>query len=382
MARTFVGFGFGAIQAGLFLYEGQRSGNFDRLVVAEVMPDVIAAVRGDGAFSLNIATATGIEQHRVTGVEIYNPCDPEDARQLVAAIAEADALGTALPSVDFYSRGAPSVADLLNEGLARRSEPCIIYTAENNIEAAQRLEEVVTARTACILNTVIGKMSQVLTDPERIDSIGLARVAPGLDRAFLVEAFNRILVDQCALPGIDVFEAKSDLLPFEEAKLYGHNATHALIGYLAQARGIETMSDALSAPDLRAFARDAFLQESGGAIIVKHAGVDPLFTPAGYKAYVEDLLVRMANPYLEDRVERIIRDPARKLGWDDRLVGTMRLALQAGIDPQRFASGAAAALRLLESSFSAGSLRSLWGVTSGEADAVIACIERAWETPC
>ena len=135
MARTFVGFGFGAIQAGLFLYEGQRSGNFDRLVVAEVMPDVIAAVRGDGAFSLNIATATGIEQHRVTGVEIYNPCDPEDARQLVAAIAEADALGTALPSVDFYSRGAPSVADLLNEGLARRSEPCIIYTAENNIEA-------------------------------------------------------------------------------------------------------------------------------------------------------------------------------------------------------------------------------------------------------
>ena len=32
---TFVGFGFGAIQAGLFLYEAYRSGNFGRLVVAE-----------------------------------------------------------------------------------------------------------------------------------------------------------------------------------------------------------------------------------------------------------------------------------------------------------------------------------------------------------
>ncbi len=33
--RTYVGFGFGAIQAGLFLYEAFQSGNFGRLVVAE-----------------------------------------------------------------------------------------------------------------------------------------------------------------------------------------------------------------------------------------------------------------------------------------------------------------------------------------------------------
>ena len=35
-AKTFVGFGFGAIQGGLFLYEAFRSGKFGRLVVAEV----------------------------------------------------------------------------------------------------------------------------------------------------------------------------------------------------------------------------------------------------------------------------------------------------------------------------------------------------------
>ena len=40
--RTYVGFGFGAIQAGLFLYEAYRSGNFARLVVAEVLPDLVA----------------------------------------------------------------------------------------------------------------------------------------------------------------------------------------------------------------------------------------------------------------------------------------------------------------------------------------------------
>ena len=43
--RTYVGFGFGAIQAGLFLYEAFGSGAFSRLVVAEVVPEVVAAVR-------------------------------------------------------------------------------------------------------------------------------------------------------------------------------------------------------------------------------------------------------------------------------------------------------------------------------------------------
>ena len=41
--RTFVGFGFGPIQAGLFLARSASVGNFDRLVVAEVVPEVVAA---------------------------------------------------------------------------------------------------------------------------------------------------------------------------------------------------------------------------------------------------------------------------------------------------------------------------------------------------
>ena len=43
LTKTFVGFGFGAIQGGLFLYEAFRSGQFRRLVVAEVVPEVVAS---------------------------------------------------------------------------------------------------------------------------------------------------------------------------------------------------------------------------------------------------------------------------------------------------------------------------------------------------
>jgi mannitol-1-phosphate/altronate dehydrogenase len=48
-----------------------------------------------------------------------------------------------------------------------------------------------------------------------------------------------------------------------------------------------------------------------------------------------------------DTVERVARDPQRKVGWYDRLVGTMRLALSEGIVPRRFAIGAAAAFAAL-----------------------------------
>ncbi len=52
----------------------------------------------------------------------------------------------------------------------------------------------------------------------------------------------------------------------------------------------------------------------------------------------------MTNPFLNDRVERIIRDPRRKLGYGDRFFGTMREALRQGIRPSLLARGAAAAL--------------------------------------
>ncbi len=350
MSRTFVGFGFGAIQSGLFLYEAFKSGNFDRLVVAEVMPDVVDAVRKNDGYSVNVASSSGIEPHRFQGLEIYNPAVSRDWKSLVAAVAEADEIATALPSVDFYDRGEASVARLLREGFAKKQNQAVIYTGENNNRAAEILEQQAGAHDPVqFLNTVIGKMSGIVTDPQQITDDHLAPMTPGSTRAFLVEEFNRILITKIGLPGfrrgIGVFEEKSDLLPFEEAKLYGHNATHALLGYLSDECECTFMSD--SPDDLRTLARNAFTGESGAALIKKYAGNDPLFTPEGFKAYVDDLMERMLNPWLRDQVKRVIRDPRRKLSWDDRLIGTMRLCLSQGIQPTRFAKGAARAARNL-----------------------------------
>ena len=202
------------------------------------------------------------------------------------------------------------------------------------------------------LNTVIGKMSQVVTDPEELTARGLAPIAPGIDRAFLVEEFNRILVSRTTIPGfipgVEVFIEKDDLLPFEEAKLYGHNAIHALLGFIGMLKGYTKMTELKDDAALMRVARDAFIRESGAALIQKHASLgDELFTEAGYRLYAEDLLERMTNPYLADTVARAGRDVVRKLGVSDRIFGTMALALEHDIEPGNMATGALAGIALL-----------------------------------
>lgn len=366
--KTFVGIGFGPIQAGLFLYEAFRSGNFGRYVVAEVMQEVVDTVRGNaGNCWINIATGTGIRQCAVSGVEMFNPLKDDDRRALVAALAEADEVATALPSVAFYSKGEKkSVASLLSDGLKERlaagcKKRCVVYAAENHNHAAEILWDAMlpflrnraaeAEKFAQCLNTVIGKMSGVAADEDQIREQRLMRMAGNAGRCFLVEEFNRILISKIKWPdfarGITVFEEKDDLLPFEEAKLYGHNATHALLGYLARKKNYRFISDAAGDKELPGLARAAFIDESGGALCRKYHGLDELFTPAGYAAYADDLLERMLNPHLRDMVARVVRDPRRKLGWDDRLVGTMRLALNQKIEPRKYALGARVALEML-----------------------------------
>jgi mannitol-1-phosphate 5-dehydrogenase len=410
--RTFVGFGFGPIQAGLFLYEAYVAGVFGRLVVAEVVPAIVADVRANGGyFRLNIAHSDRIETVAIGPITILDPGVPEDRHTLIEAVAEADEIATAVPSVAAYTGPGPDalhriLAAGLQAKLTRGGPRAVVYTAENHNHAAEILAAAVSAELSsaeqaalpnrvCFLNTVIGKMSGVVTDPAEIATWGLAPVTPTSPRAFLVEAFNRILISRVRFAdgegferGLSVFSEKDELLPFEEAKLYGHNATHALAAYLGALAGLRFIAELVDLPGAMEVLRRAFLDESGAALCRKYAGRDPLFTPAGYAAYAEDLLVRMTNPHLHDTVARVGRDPQRKLGWDDRLIGTMRLAWSQGILPRYYAVGAAAALAVLDPAaltdpaMAATHLRAIWPTNAppAEQEAMLALVEQGRQT--
>lgn len=339
--HTFVGVGLGPIQTGIFL-SGAAKGGFDRIVIAEVNDEIKRAVNAAGSVTINIASADGIRQETCPHVEVYNPAIPAELEALTAAAADASELATALPSIKFFSSCAP----WMREGFARQpGRRRFVYTAENHNHAAEALEEAVGADfpNTFYLNTVVGKMSGVFPAGGELPPL-----APGAPVGHLVEAFSKIYISSC--PGIEErrvesLYVKDDLYPFEEAKLYGHNAVHFLLGILGKARGCEFMNEIAQYGDIMEVGRRAFIDESGAALLRKYKTLeDELFTPEGFARYAEDLLARMTNPFLSDAVSRITRDLERKLGWDDRVVGAMRLVLDQGIEPRQFALGGQLAL--------------------------------------
>ncbi|HLC97098.1 MAG TPA: hypothetical protein VJH97_07315 [Candidatus Nanoarchaeia archaeon] len=359
MSKTFVAFGFGPISAGLFLYEAYKSGRFDELVVSEVDPKTVEAVRANGGkYTFNAATLDGRVTREVEGVTILNPEEPQDVNGLFDATKRADEIVTALNNVEFYSK--PTVKDPLQHGLSVNPKRVVVYTAENNINAAHLLRESLVEldqmSTATFVNTVIGKMSQRVTDPSQIREMNLTPITPGLESAFLVEEAPDILLARSQLPPgyetmLAIFQEKRDLVPFDGVKLYGHNGPHAMAAYLLALVGAKDMPqlDDRENVDIRVMAQQAMIAEAGAALCRAYKGQDPIFTQQGWRtAYAEPLIKRISNPYLADSVARVARDPARKLHPDDRLVGALKFCREHGIRQSYFATGAAAAALMLD----------------------------------
>ena len=375
--KTFLGIGLGPIQTSIFL-DGAFRGGFDRLVIADVDAALIQAIRDtDGSIQINIASNTSVKTETISGIEIYNPTVPEDLEKLVAAAAEADEIATALPSIGFFKH-----LQWLEEGFAKQPDRRrFVYAAENHNHAAEELEKAIGSfPNTHFLNTVIGKMSCIFP-AEECAKRDIPTLSPSADRGHLVEAFNQILIESCDGIGerqVRGLVDKHELLPFEEAKLYGHNAIHFWLGMHAQQKGIGFMHELANDAPLLSDARKAFVDESGAALCKKWEGVDALFTPEGFAEYADDLLERMVNPFLTDRVDRVCRDLDRKLGWDDRAVGTMRLVLGQGLEPGILAEGAAlAACNLFGNDVQKihNGLEALWNNRSDEAEQVLLKIE-------
>ena len=308
-------------------------------MLADVDRELIDSVRAAGAITVNTACRDTVRSDTYANIEIYDPGDPAELAVLTQIAAEAKAICTALPSTAFFKQVSPWLS------AAFRSKPDhlrYVFTAENSTTAAHELQALVgTFPHTHYLDTVIGKMSKVFT----VDESDLPPLAPGLGRGHLVEEFNAIYTGDA--PGIsDIgiigLHPKTDLGPFEQAKLYGHNTAHFYLAFLAAERGCRYMDDANAHPDLLDQTRQVLIEECGAALCRKHAGVDSFFEPARFAEFASELVARMTSPVLNDSIERVIRDPHRKLGWNDRMVGAIRICQEQAVRPERLLSATAA----------------------------------------
>ena len=129
-----------------------------------------------------------------------------------------------------------------------------------------------------------------------------------------------------------------DLAPYIERKLFTVNTGHASTAYHGFARGIKTLSEALADDQVRA-AVEGVLGETKQLLIFKHG-----FAEEAQRAYVDKILQRFANPYLTDTVDRVGRQPLRKLSRSERLIGPAAELAENGIRPGHLLATVEAAL--------------------------------------
>jgi mannitol-1-phosphate 5-dehydrogenase len=246
------------------------------------------------------------------------------------------------------ARNLPRVASLIAEGMRQRADfgvkkPINLIICENlprasNVFKKYLLREI-ESEYRDYLDSHLGLVEAVVSRMVPVIPLEIRKKNPTF---IMVEEYSILPVDKKGfkekIPKIKGMVPYENLHPYEEQKLFIHNAGHAICAYLGYLKGYKYIYQAIEDNQIHKIVRAA-LEESGKALIKKHG-----FTPAEEKSHIEDLIERFANRALGDTIARVGRDPIRKLGPDERLIGSAKLALQYGTIPENISKGIAAAL--------------------------------------
>lgn len=339
MNSTAIIFGAGNVGRGFL---GQLfSGSGYEVVFVDVDELLVRGLAERGHYTIRLVDNDWLEEVTVTPVRALLASDADAVAQVVASA------GIAATAVGV--RALPFVAPLVAAGIAQRAAagvavPLNLIICENLKDAAATFRSMVEQHLPASLHaylrshigfvdTVIGRMVPPLTPALRAEDPTL----------IVVEPYKELPVDRVGLigpaPRVVGLEVCDNFPAYTARKLYIHNCGHAVLAYLGHLAGHEYGYQALADPTIRPWF-DAALAESKAGIVAVH-GVDP----AWLDAHVADLTRRFANRALGDTILRLGRDPLRKLGPTDRLVGAARLAEQASVIPDALSRAIAAAYR-------------------------------------
>lgn len=280
-------------------------------------------------------------------IEPVNAILSLSTNQVMDAIIMADIIATCVGA-----NALPQLAVTLAEGIKRRLQaglPAINILLCENLHDASCLmrawlldclpdisEDLFDAHIG-LLETSIGRMIPAPT-------IEMTRYHPA---AIQVEPYKFLPFDVHAakgrLPDIPYLIGYPNV-PFgffSDRKLYIHNMGHALCAFLSRLLGFEYIWEGISHPAIRYFVRSAMI-ESGIALSLRYKQpLQPIIS------HIDDLLFRFNNKALGDTVERVGRDPRRKLAKGDRLLGAYQMCVDQDVDNMHISLGLAAGLLYL-----------------------------------
>ncbi|NDL64684.1 mannitol-1-phosphate 5-dehydrogenase [Acerihabitans arboris] len=306
------------------------------VVFADVNQSVLDALNARHEYEVHVV---GEQSHveQVSGVSAVNSTGGE----VVALIAGVDLVTTAV-GPQILERIAGTVA----KGLIARHDvgntrPLNIIACENMVRGTSQLKQ-------HVLNALPEQYHAWVAQHVGFVDSAVDRIVPPaatgtLDPlAVTVETFSEWIVDKTQFvgepPAIAGMELTDNLMAFVERKLFTLNTGHAITAYLGQHAGHKTIRDAILDPAIRQVVKGAM--EESGAVLINRYG----FEAPKHAAYINKILQRFENPYLHDDVERVGRQPLRKLSAGDRLIKPLRGTMEYGLRHDNLLKGIAAAM--------------------------------------
>lgn len=318
MTKKAVHFGAGNIGRGFvgaLLHEGGYEITF-----SDVAAPLVDALNAADSYVVH-EVGDGGRDVTVTGFSAINSAEAPEA--VAAAVASADVVTCAVgPTVLRFV--APSIL----AGLRERSDdvaPVKVMACENAIGATDTLrghiEELAgddwasLASRAVFANTAVDRI--VPGQPE----------GAGID--VTVEPFFEWAIEQGPfagdLPTIPGAHFVDGLGPYIERKLFTVNTGHAATAYLGARAGFEKISDALADEEVERRVAAA-IAETSAVLAAKHG-----FAEEDLAEYRATILRRFKNPALPDTVQRVGRQPLRKLSRHERFIGPAAEAAERGL---------------------------------------------------
>ena len=172
----------------------------------------------------------------------------------------------------------------------------------------------------------------------------IARVVPiAADPLRLnAEEFSEWTVDGTVFAGPDPQIKTLELVPNQSArlerKLFIHNTGHATCAYWALRNGCRFVHEGARDPKIIEQVRLA-IGQSGSAVAAEHG-----FPRDTIRAYEENLLGRLPGDAFVDGLDRVCREPLRKIGPQERLIGPINLCVKHGLPMEHLCRAVAVVL--------------------------------------
>ncbi|MEE2812721.1 MAG: hypothetical protein VX627_06860 [Candidatus Thermoplasmatota archaeon] len=135
------------------------------------------------------------------------------------------------------------------------------------------------------------------------------------------------------------FEPKSNFDRELTRKLFTYNCVNAMVCYIGHLAGFEWLADAANHPEISQLALAAG-RESSAALVAAYG-----FDEAEQNEWCERALAKYQDSTILDPIERNARDPIRKLGENERLLGPIKLCIEHQLPCDSLLVGVAAALK-------------------------------------